>query len=257
MSPRIASRSGYGWLGPRSEEQTLQLELSMSEGTVAALLAGGYSLYGFQVMRSSDRSGRPLVGFASMSYVPSTRLVWPVWSDVYSSRSVIQRGTEVRIGFSTRVAPGQRLILNDTGAGRIADGGVPDAVTITNDASSPFAVGLAGGADGSESPLCSFRVAPSQVQVLRPERRLAFFFATVSLPTGSVVESSLSATMRPGAVAVGGGAFSSGILIDFSKDSSRSSRFDFNEGWGQRDVGWATPLSATQDLVPVLINDED
>lgn len=225
----------------------------MSQDTLQALLKGGFYLYGFKAIQSSDQNGRPLVCFGTQNYAINTALQWSTVYQAYTSSSQIIPNTQISIGFSQDIQPGQTLNVEEGGIGDVVNGGPTTAISIYNTTTTQFTCGILEEIGGVDSPVCTFPLYGKHVETITPLEKVLVMFSTKYVQTGTVIEyfyDSASLNFHDGEPS---NSTSSSLLIDFTSDNQREVNYDINQGWEWGGYSWAQQIAANANIVPLLI----
>ncbi|AUX43502.1 uncharacterized protein SOCE26_049510 [Sorangium cellulosum] len=210
----------------------------MSAETVRALSASGFSLYGFMAVGGSDRAGLPLVWLQTSDYSLRTEVSWTERFEAYTSFGTVARGASIHAAASYAIAAGETLEVEDAkGTGTVVRGGVPGALSIENRTVTPLACGLAPAQGGVSSPSCVFPLHGNNLQILVPVQRVLLMFSVVQIPPGTAI----------------GRASGPGILIDSEGARERAVAFDIDAGWSAGGSTWAQQVTASANIVPLLV----
>lgn len=216
-----------------------QITIDMSQATVTALLQGGFSLYGFKAVQTTQKGGAPVVWFKSDIYSTSTQVSWTQQYEAYTSSSQIIPNGQITSSFSTPIDLEQTLQVDQLGGtGSVITGGVPSAISIHNLLKQQYTCGISQVQNGAVQPMCAFPLYGGNLDVIAPIERVLLMFSTNPVNTGTVIVQ----------------AYSSGLLIDLTSAAQRSVTYDINLGWGPTAPAWATQVPANADMVPLLID---
>lgn len=217
-----------------------QVQIAMPQDTVTSLSGGGYSLYAFKAVQSSQANGVPVVWFKTNTYSIQTTVNWQVNYQAYTgSETDIPNGT-ISANASYPATLGQQLnVTGQQGTGAVVAGGPATAISIMNQTSVPFTCGISQVIDGKSNPMCAFPLYGNGLDVMAPIEKVLLMFASKQVNTGTVIEK----------------AYSQGVLIDLTGDNQRMVNFDINAGWSWGNYSWGQPVQANQALSPLLIDD--
>ncbi|MDJ1159086.1 hypothetical protein QNA08_12650 [Chelatococcus sp. SYSU_G07232] len=217
----------------------MTLTISLSPATLSALSSGGFSLYAFRSVESSNRSGAPLVWQRFARYTATTTVT--VGDQVYgydSTDPITVNGT-VRIGSSTGspVVVSQVLTVDTIGTISVANGGPPDTILFDSTAEQRYTCGLAAPLDsGNQVPYCAFDLYAMSVPVA-PLRAVFVMFATSVYDPGTYMATSLA----------------QGLYVDFADADAHSVAFDMTTGWSAGSAAWAKVVAPNTSMQGVLI----
>ena len=85
--------------------------------------------------------------------------------------------------------------------------------------------------------LCAFPLSGHMEDVIIPIEKVLLMFATETVNTGTVIEKT----------------YSEGIMIDLTKEQTRSVSFGINSSWNWGGATWAHTVKENVDLSPILI----
>lgn len=214
-----------------------QVNIGLTESTVAALQQGKYQLYAFKAVQSSQGGGAPLVWFKSNNFSLTVSIDWLTQYQAYvSSQAIIPNGT-ITASNSVEIDLGQTWQVNETGSGPVVGGGTDRAISILNEATRQWTTGISEVVAGKSSTLCAFPLYGKQLDVIAPITKVLLMFATDQVNTGTVIFK----------------AFSASLMVDLTADNVRNVGFDINTGWSWGGYSWGTEYPANADLVPLLI----
>lgn len=217
-----------------------QVTISMSSTTVKDLQNGGYSLYGFKAVQSTNGGGAPLVWFkvSAKSLSLTTEVAWQEQYQAYVSKSSIIPNGEIKASNDVNIDLGQEWKVDEAGAGPVVSGSVPTAIEILNTTSSEWpSSGISQMQAGEANPLCAFPLYGNQMDVIAPIEKVLFMFATNQVDTGTVIFQ----------------AFTQGLMIDLTSDNERGVSYDINQGWSWGGYNWGQSVPPSTNLVPFLI----
>lgn len=228
------------------------LRLSMTPDTVEALKTQNNALYLFRAVRYGPSpppanamaktagygGGYPVVWLRKTDYLASNALAWGDDTAAYLSTTLpLSPGVRIQVGDTRAVETGQKVTASDSGLGEPTQGREQGVVSIVSAATDAFSCGLSQSIASVVSPVCAFPLYPGAMSMIAPTARLLVLFAIDQKVAGQVVDT----------------AYSSGLLIDFDDQPERDVSFDINNGWNAAGAVWASPVSADDDIVPLLI----
>ncbi len=240
------------WSPPMATQS--MITITMDAETVSALLAGGFSLFGFKAVGSSDLAGRPLIWFSRQGYSLQTVVAWGTGLAGYSSSSAIANGQRIDVGALRGLGLGQIWQIDSTGTGAVLNGGPVLSVSIQSMATQRFTVGVAEEVGGETRPYCAFPLFPGFLDSFEPRERILLAFATANVPAGTVVEGSLSTLNTVHARALEKSAVSPGLLVEMDATMGRNVTFDVIDGWQWGNFSWARTVPSNENIVPLLID---
>ncbi len=248
------SGSTLAWGGGSfTNKSDLRIKIVMSSETVGSLNSGGFYLYSFKAVQSTDQAGRPLIWFRTQNYSLNTTIEWSNRYSAYTSFSRIEQNNQIVIGADIPITPGQTWVIDsNAGTGKVITAGPATAVSIHNTTTQQFTTGLLQPQTNDSKPLCAFPLFGGFVDVITPIDKVLLIFSTELLEPGTVIESlfNLTSELSRGYMWL---STSPGILIDLTDADLREVGFDINEGWSWGGFSWARGVSATENLVPLLI----
>lgn len=231
-----------------------EVHIQMSEDTVNALTDGGYYLYGFKAVQSSNKGGFPLVWFRTQDFGKDTTIQWQENFQAFTTLSQLIPGGTIIATNSYEVELGDILTVTSTsGTGEVTTGGSAGTIEIANGEhiTKQFTCGISQQSVLQESvlsqeqndtttPLCAFPLHGSgSLDVIAPIEKVLLIFSTLPEHKGAVIEQ----------------AFSPGLLLDLTGAiRTRDVQYDINEGWSPTNQPWATSISTNTDLVQLLID---
>ena len=225
-----------------------QVTISMSPDTVTKLVDGGYSMYGFKAIQTTQGGGLPLVWAGTDEFAETTMISWQAQYQAYTSSSeIIQPGVKVVVDFSADINLGQMLNVAANGTGTVVSGGPATAISIVNTTATPFSCGISEMTVDSYNPICAFPLYGNNMFDLTPLMKILLIFSTSQMATGTAIENIYDANSLA--------SYSPGILIDLTIDPQHTVNFDINEGWSWGGYSWAQQIPADSNLVPLLIED--
>jgi hypothetical protein len=214
-----------------------QIEITMTDDTVARLQKNGFTLYGFKAVRTAG-SGVPVIWFQTTSFSLTTSVQWTASYQAYTSHSQITPGGQVTAVTSYDIGLDQVLAVSDPrGTGEVGPGGNPGGISILNETRTPFTCGIAQQLEDAYAPTCAIPLFGGFLDVIVPVEKVFLMFSPVSMDTGTVVERSSGP----------------GILIDLTGVSGRTVGFDADNGWSWAGhAPWAKAFPPNQELAPLL-----
>jgi hypothetical protein len=214
-----------------------QVLITMSQQTVQALQAGGFSLYGFKAVQGHQGGGAPLVWLSTDSYLMNTELSWGQQYQAYLSTSQIMPGSQIQVMSAVNVNLGQTVQIQNGGGMTVVPQGTPGAISILNQSFSQYTIGLSQPMNGPTSPYCAFPLYASMMSVLAPVEKVLLMFSTIPMNRGTVVFQ----------------APSQALFIDLTSANQRTVSFDINTGWSWGGAPWAQQIPQNSNLAPLLI----
>jgi hypothetical protein len=224
-----------------------RVTINMSQATLTALMNSGNYLFGFKAVKNSDMAGRPLVWLKTQKLFPSTVVSWTNQYWAYTSGSNIVNGHRIDVNYAAQMAPGQTLQVQAGGGGTTINTGSPSAISIQNTTTTQFTCGLT--ENSSDTPICAFPLFGNNLQIITLLEQILLLFSTQQMDLGTVVETVSGGTSSAMMLQ----SYSPGLLIDLTGETERTVSYDINEGWQWGGYTWATPVSTTSNLVPILI----
>jgi hypothetical protein len=228
--------------------------VSIDGETVQSLRASGYILYVFKAVRCSDQASRPLVWFRLDSYGTNVGIEWREEYQAYLSTSPIRAWRRIALSDSSGILLNQTLEVHALGDLRVKAVGLPAEIRILNKSTERFTTGISQRHAEGVSPLCVAPLFGNGLQPIAPLPEVLLMFSTENLPPGTVIGGAASlpeslAHFRFMKSSLGG------ILIDLkgALDGQRKVRFDIDQGWDADHAAWVRKVSASANLVPLLI----
>ncbi|MXS85907.1 hypothetical protein ABO04_08305 [Nitrosomonas sp. HPC101] len=210
----------------------------MNEETVRGLEKGGFFLYAFKGVQSTQKGGAPTVWFKTETFSASTEITWTEQYQAYSSTSELVPNGQIKASAAYDVMLGQTFnITSDKGIGEVVQDGTSGAISILNQTQTQFTSGISQKVEGKDSPLCAFPQYGNNLNIMAPIQKVLLMFATNTLNTGTVIYK----------------AYSPGGLFDLTGETSREVSYDINKGWSWGGSTWGQIIPANADLVPLLI----
>ena len=218
-----------------------KITITMTGDTVTTLQTNGYSLYGFRVV-SASKGAKPVAWFKGDIFELTNTLAWDEQYEAYTSRNEVASGVKIDTSASYPIDMAEILEVNNPmGIGEVSHtGGTEGAICILNKTNQPLTCGISQPAPqgGGTNPICAFPLLGTNMDEIVPVEKIFLMFSAKQIDTGVVVEK----------------AFGPGVLIDLTGVDSRAVKYDANAGWSwDGDAGWATVHTATQNLVPLVI----
>src|SRR3954464_5840257 len=103
---------------------TMTASITMSQATARSLEASGYTLKVFRAVETNDAGTMPAVWISTTDYGPTTIVTWSEEPMAYSSATAIAVSNLIAMGFTSPIAPGQVLTIdNDSATGSETDDG--------------------------------------------------------------------------------------------------------------------------------------
>lgn len=219
-----------------------QISISMNPNTVNALTDGGFSLYGFKGAQTTMKGGMPLVWFQSQKFSLSTIVTWQEQFQGYTSQSAIVPNGGITASASYDMDLGQTLnVTSSAGIGNVTSGGTQNALSISNNTTSPFTCGISqmsgSGSAAVATPICAFPLYGNGLDVFAPIELVLLSFATTPMNTGTVIAQS----------------FTQACLINLTTESEMSVSYDINTGWDGAGSPNVQLYPAGTSLVPLLL----
>lgn len=228
-----------------------QVTVTMDVDTVISLQAQGSSLFVFKAVEGTDLSARPLIWSKVCDYSLSTFIRWEDSYCGYTSQNPICGGRQIRVGFSAPMETGQTMIVETAGIGTVDSRGLLDYISFKNNTNEQYTCGLSQ-AQGNEapSPYCAFPLYGLNLVSIKPLNKVLLMFSTSPCAPGTVIDYSLN---DPTGSSTRLKSTGSGVLIELADNLEREVNYDLNKGWMWDGGTWAQQISATANLVPLLI----
>lgn len=214
------------------------ITINMSDDTVIKLLDGGFKLYAFKAVQTSQGGGLPTVWFTSDEFEANTVVTWQEKFQAYVSRSQIVPGGKIVASSSYPINFGQTLEVGPGGTGTVTGQVDPNLpIYVENTTTTQYTSGISQLHDDVYTPLCALPLYGLNTVTIRPIEKVLLMFATDQINTGTVIEQS----------------FSSGALIDLTTDVNRQVTYEINQGWGPKQASWLTLIPSRSALADYLI----
>jgi len=217
-----------------------EIRITMSAETASTLQQSGYSLYGLKAIETPVLDAEPLVWYRIQTYSTTTILKWAEEYQAYVRLQGAAGSVKVDAYTSYDIALGQVLeVLQAAGTGVVRTGGEPDAISIVNQTTTPFASGLAMRGTGESTPafFCEIPLHGGAMNVVKPLAQVLLFFSSARIAEGVEIMS----TSGPG------------ILIDFGAEAQRAVAFDINAGWSWSQATWGEAVPTGTAVAPLLV----
>jgi hypothetical protein len=216
------------------------ITITMSQDTVEALNNGGYNLYGFKAVGTSQKGGQPLVWFTSNAFGLSVAIDWSEQYEIYTSKTQIVPGVTITGTNAYPANLGQCLnVTNSSGTGTIVNGD-PMTLEANNETNTQLTCGIGQYVNGDVSILCAFPLYGGGLDAMRPIEKIALMLSTKPVNTGSVIEQ----------------AFAPGVTLDLTNSANATITFDINKGWSGSNVP-TTDITAKDSLTELLIEPDN
>ena len=220
---------------------TRQITIAMSSATVEQLMLGGFRLYGWKAVKTTQSGAAPLVWFNTSRFTASTLVSWTDQYQAYTSNTTnLSPGMRIVPSFFTDIALGQTLNVGNGGFGSVVAGGVGGAISVNNTTTTQFTCGMNQmqnvNGSGAQSPLCALPLPGRLLDVFAPVEQVLLMFSSVALNTGTIINQ----------------APSDGVLVDLTSNNQREVTFDINAGWSTNGLQDQL-VRANSNLVPLLI----
>jgi len=219
------------------------LAISMSDDTRAHLKDGGYSLYVFRPVASSNKTGVPLVWarldpesyFSNIPVAFETEMFC-----AYISNDAIAVDATIGIGTSIAASPGQTAGVDAVGRMTATMAAPLDSIYIASTAATSYSCGLAAKFGSlAATPFCAFTLYPEGLVTMQPANALFVMWATSAYDPGVFMRQSLGP----------------GLLVHFDDSTPRAVTYDITEAWQAGQAAWAQPIGSGTVLTSILISD--
>lgn len=207
-----------------------QVTISVSADTQQALSSGGFSLCALKAIAATAGGGEPLYWQVTKQFASSMAVQWTSQVAAYIST----RTNDIDIITSVAIDYGQIVNLPD---GSVTGGGLPDAMSMLNQASTQYTSGLAAGTEPVLSPIAAFPLYGFMMNAYAPIEKVLLMFTTYPAVAGAAAERS----------------YAQGLLVDLTSATSREVSFDINSGWSWGGAAWGSIIPANTLLAPLLI----
>lgn len=221
-------------------ESVYSVGIEMAVQTALALEQGGYRLFGFKGVQSSTPNGAPVVWLNTGTYSTETEIRWERQFEAYGSTSEIKPGVEISGRNSQPIKLGEKFtIISDLGIGEVSTGGPSGIITVINNRTKPFAVGVSQAQAGQRAaPLCAVQLYGLNSATFLPVEKVLLTFATQPFQVGTVIVQ----------------MFAPGLLIDMGTEQRRNVTFDINHGWSAAgNPPWAYKVNSGDLITPLLM----
>jgi hypothetical protein len=222
---------------------SFEIDIALSDATVAGLEANNYQLYGFKGADGTGGVGVPVIWFASETFSNTNQLQWTEQYGAYTSlTTALAPGVQITASSSAQINLGQQAAVAANGVVSVNNKGVAGIIEVLNTTNVPYSCGVSvvNPATKKATPICAFPLFGKGLDTFIPIELVFLTFATAPVNTGTVIEQS----------------FAPGILIDMTGQVAPVAlSFDLNNGWSG--PGFTTNYPATTDLTGLLINPGD
>jgi hypothetical protein len=223
-----------------SEGTPYTITLTMSPTTQAALATGGWNLYAFKGVKTSDGAAVPLVWFQ----VPATEILTSnviSWAEQYqayvSDQTFVPEGA-IDSSNSISISLDQTCNVDQNGNLSTTQGSTQMAISIANGSARPWTCGISQAPENQPvTPLCALPLYGNTTVEIAPIEKVLLMFATGTFVTSQVVYQSVAP----------------GLLIDLTSENNPSVFYDINTQWDWQKAGWGTAVPTNTTLVPLLI----
>ncbi len=217
--------------------------IEMDSETLEKLDQGGFQLYGFKGVKTSQGGGQLPVWFSSNNFAKEMTVTWKEEYGSYITSSDIQPGVTIVAESQVDMNLGELATVSGYGDMSVSTDGVSDAISLVTqqDDTKEWTCGMSQSVNGEMTPLCAFPLYGSgNMDVFIPIERILLFFGTGPVNTGNLIYYSLGPSIK----------------VEYSGETSASASYNINSGW---DVGTATNMStypAESDIAGLLIENE-
>jgi hypothetical protein len=222
-----------------------QIQITMSQDTIAALKSSGYALYGFKAVKNGNSNAAPLVWFKSQrqDLLTNTTINWVEQYQAYISNGQIISGGTIDASNAANMNLGQTANVNKYGNLDAVNKGNSLAISLNNPSQTPYmASGISQLISGKASPMIALPLYGETEEEFIPIEKVLLMFATPTVNTGTVLYQS----------------YTEGVLLDLTaaegSPKTRAVNYEMNTGWDWGKQAWGTSVPANEDLVPILIS---
>ena len=214
------------------------LTITMSQPTQNELRSGGYILYAFKAVKSSNKSGVPLVWHSKTDYLTCVPITLSSALVAFISNDEIKPDHVIRIGTPKNITLSQIMTVCQDGQVTVSGGFVPYALEIASKASKPFTCGIAQAkGTGNAVPYCAFTLNPNLAVPIEPLQKIFVMFATSTYDLGAYMVQTLG----------------DGLCVDLTGVTKRDINYDKEKGWQPTDQTWAERFDMGTKLASFLI----
>jgi hypothetical protein len=218
-----------------------QIQIQLSAETLTELKQMGYALYVMRAFDTTNAAGKPLVWVETTQYLQNNTLSFDAVYEAYVSTSQVIPNGVVTMASSAPVELGQTVTVDANGVLSVTTTGTPGAVTIVNNAGSPFTTGLAAAANGGNSaPVFAEPLFGNMEDIAVPLPQFLLTFSTQGVQVGTLIPHAMAQS----------------VLVDMSSIDQATVGFDMNTGWNAGGAAWAKMVPAGADLTPVLVHEK-
>jgi hypothetical protein len=226
---------------PPAKDTQYSLSFSMNSTTVTELQSQGMHLVGFKGVTASmiGNDVAPTIWFESTTYATNTSVSWAETYSAYTTQTDIESGVTIIGSNQYPINMTQTLnITSNAGVGSVVNG-TKQNISIDNQTSTPFTVGLEQQVSGNAAVMCAFRLHGHFKLTMVPQERVLLMFATDAIDAGEVVLK----------------AESQGILVNLGISGTNPTgiTYDIDKGWAWGGQNWAQSVAEDADLSPLLI----
>jgi len=222
-----------------------QIQITMSQDTIAQLKSDTYSLYGFKAVRNGNGQAAPLVWFKTerQDLLTDTTINWVEQYQAYISNGQIISGGTINASNATEMKLGQTANVNKYGNLDAVNKGNSLAISLNNPSTTHYmASGISQLISGKASPMIALPLHGGTEEEFIPIEKVLLMFATSTVNTGTVIYQS----------------YTKGVLLDLTtaegSPKTRALKYEMDTGWDWDKQGWGTSVAANEDLVPILIS---
>ncbi|AKB81676.1 hypothetical protein MSBR3_1098 [Methanosarcina barkeri 3] len=217
------------------------LTITIDEDSLRDLHNNLFKLYVFKGSIVDNGKGAPLVWqcYGSKEYHSGSIIGWnEKYSAFISTQEIADKTTFV--SESTKdILLGRKVTIDSSGTLSQPSDGQPGCIQINNStADTDYTCGICQ-QDGNSKmvPMCAFPVLRGTQDTIIPIEKIAIYFATETINTGSVKES----------------AAGKGIVIDLTDLKNRTASYALGKGWKVEDGGEGVTFEPNADLSSLLI----
>lgn len=218
------------------------LSIAMSDATLEGIDKLGSELYLFKASASSMLGGAPTVWSSTTAFSNDTEISWTETFAAYAAIGQVRSGVTFNGSSAKNIDLGSTLLVGANATTKVADGGQPGWIEITNTTTTQYACGLAqpNVTNGKVSPICAFPLYGKHSDLIQPIQKVALVFASAGYAQGTVIEGSIGPA----------------VLVDLTKTQHVALSYDINNGWSWDSTAPVTDIPDNQ-FVQVLVTQPD
>jgi len=232
-----------------SKAITYTVNILVNNETLDYLYEGGFFLYALRKVRSSNKSGLPLIAFKTGKLTNKVEISWTDSLSAFISTTPLPSREEaggsgkhapVVVGSLKGISIGKKLTVSKTMTTEVVDGNDLDNVSFSSNYEKTITCGLYDDTQGegesvSGDPVCAFSLARGLDVLIKPKNEVFLMFMTADLEVGAWLRYSVG----------------SGVLVVPKGNSELSINFDKENNWAS--IANATIFSTGTDLRALMI----